>query len=424
MRTWAERNQGPGLADMLRTAMALRSAKQQEQQQQQQQEQNQWQFERAKAEDERQQDYRTLLGGENPEEARLADPQRYDEWQRAQAKAQIDARKNALDMQKTAFETQKIESGLVDDKEKNTLGLQQRLLSAAQAGADIANLRKARDAAVKTGRFNTFALPGDGDAFADLTDTPKEREAQITQLQRQAGVEAPKPPNSVQEYEYALSHPGYDAREIALANAKSPKTNVHVGGQTLPANQLAEIADFNTAIESLSNLRADFKKLVPAGDVVDQMKARGEALIPNSKVAQYNDMVLQAQQLVGLILENGKLVGGDEAKYRKMLPKPGDSYETVQLKIDSLVRDLSIKGRNRAKAYGQGGYKVPEVLEPQQQSPQQGSSGQISREDQISKRVAEMKGVLPEVQIQNLKSEGLFTEQQAAEALQAIRGGR
>jgi hypothetical protein len=51
-----------------------------------------------------------------------------------------------------------------------------------------------------------------------------------------------------------------------------------------------------------------------------------------------------------------------------------------------------------------------------------GDSG-ITREQQISKRMAEMRGVAPEVQIQNLKNEGLFTEQQAAEALQHI-GGR
>jgi hypothetical protein len=51
-----------------------------------------------------------------------------------------------------------------------------------------------------------------------------------------------------------------------------------------------------------------------------------------------------------------------------------------------------------------------------------GGGNQVTREQQITKRMAEMKGVPPAQQIENLKNEGLFTEQQAAEALRHIGG--
>jgi hypothetical protein len=133
-------------------------------------------------------------------------------------------------------------------------------------------------------------------------------------------------------------------------------------------------------------------------------------------------MVLRAQQIVGLILENGKLVGQDEAKYRRMLPAPGDSYDMVQMKINGLMRDLEIKGRNRADAYSQGGYRVPKVRSATPTQALDGGGNQVTREQQITKRMAEMQGVPPAQQIANLKNEGLFTEQQAAEALRHIGG--
>ncbi len=237
---------------------------------------------------------------------------------------------------------------------------QQNLLSAMQAGAPIEVVRKTRDDAVASGNYDHFDLPGEdrSDLFNDVV--PNEvRPNDITVAQRMAGVAPPTKPGSVLEFEYAKDHPDYDAREIALATAKSPKTNISVGGKDLPAGQVNELADYQTAIQSLDTLQESFRKLVPSDSTFDQIVSRAKSAIPNTPEAQYGDAVLAAQQVIGYILENGKLVGQDEAKYRAMLPKAGDSFETVRMKVNNVKQLLLSKGGNRGLALQSSGYRKP-----------------------------------------------------------------
>jgi hypothetical protein len=80
--------------------------------------------------------------------------------------------------------------------------------------------------------------------------------------------------------------------------------------------------------------------------------------------AEYKAAALRAMQAAGTILEGGKLAAGDEMKYRKMLPRPGDSAEVLKQKVDGLksfLRDLVVR---QGSAYRQAGYDVPEALVP------------------------------------------------------------
>jgi hypothetical protein len=333
----------------LATGMALRN-------QRDQRDVNQWQFQRAQEDYARQQKAREAYEAGDFETYARYDPQGALKLQQTRA-----------EMRKQALETQKLEREGVDATEKNTLEMQQRLLSAAKAGADIGNLRRLRDEAVTRKRVNMFELPGDGDAFADVVpDSPDQRQRQIAQLERTAGVEDPyaKPTGDMVEAEYAKTHPEFDERQLALARARRSVTNVNVGGRNLAAGEVNELSDLDSAMQSVDAIFEDFKTTVPNKGTANQVRARLMALIPNTAESQYKNDVNVTKQVVGKKLEGGKLAAGDEKKYEPFFPQPGDSLETAERKKKALKAQLIRDSQSRRAGLKGAGFKVPGSTQP------------------------------------------------------------
>jgi hypothetical protein len=63
-------------------------------------------------------------------------------------------------------------------------------------------------------------------------------------------------------------------------------------------------------------------------------------------------------QSVGKVLEGGKLAAGDEKKYERMLPQPGDSEEIAAQKIAGMKKMLTETTAARVETFGKTGYDV------------------------------------------------------------------
>jgi hypothetical protein len=130
-------------------------------------------------------------------------------------------------------------------------------------------------------------------------------------------------------------------------------------GHRLSAEALKELAGIDAADKQLADLEAEGAKVG-----LDSFKNQALGVLPdrltaNTDIGRYKDSALQAMQGVGLILEHGKLAAGDEVKYRRMLPEPGDDATTLHHKVAKLRAYLAeLKGRQQ-QMYAGGGYKVP-----------------------------------------------------------------
>lgn len=142
-------------------------------------------------------------------------------------------------------------------------------------------------------------------------------------------------------------------------------------GRDLPATTVLELADVPTAIQQVSSLSDSFKKYG-----MDSTSAKLSNMLPNAlgsafgtDVSKFQSDALLAMQGVGKIMEGGKLAAGDEAKYRSMLPKPGESAATAENKVKQAQDFLGGLVANRIKALRAAGFKTPEMADLMPQAP-------------------------------------------------------
>lgn len=132
-------------------------------------------------------------------------------------------------------------------------------------------------------------------------------------------------------------------------------------GKTLPAGEVKDLGDIDTAIGALDGLLENFNTTTSGG-----LGGRANALATDTLGLQGTDTALYyaskrpVQQAVGTILEGGKLAAGDERKYDNMFPKPGDSPEVARKKVDDLKSILARVKSGRMKSFGGAGYKTPQ----------------------------------------------------------------
>lgn len=148
--------------------------------------------------------------------------------------------------------------------------------------------------------------------------------------------------------------------KLVVGGAASPKTE-KPAGRPLPATETRELADFSVAEGELDSLLKSFEKRDMAGASAG-LAARGAEMfgMKGTQSAAYMAEARRAMQAVGTILEGGKLAAGDELKYRRMLPEPGDSLENARLKVDGLKKYLRDLRDTRAQAFRAGGFQVGE----------------------------------------------------------------
>jgi len=148
-------------------------------------------------------------------------------------------------------------------------------------------------------------------------------------------------------------------RLAAEREAAGLKAAAHDDGKALPVAALEGLAGVDTAKKELDKLGQSFRNLGESG-----AWAKFGALATNllglqgTDAAAYNTDAVRTMQSVGKILEGGKLAAGDEVKYAKMLPRPGDPPELVTRKIDGLKDMLDNWRASTERQYSGSGYKV------------------------------------------------------------------
>lgn len=155
------------------------------------------------------------------------------------------------------------------------------------------------------------------------------------------------------------------ARKKAEDEAKARRGGGGGGGSKLPVTQVAELADFATATKGLDELLGLHERSGMDGSD-SMLGATGRrlesAVTPeglNTATNEFKDKARATAQAVGTILEGGKLAAGDELKYARMMPQPGDSKERAAAKVANVKALLTETRNNRAKAFAETGYKVP-----------------------------------------------------------------
>lgn len=134
-------------------------------------------------------------------------------------------------------------------------------------------------------------------------------------------------------------------------------------GKTLPAGNLKSLSDTKEALNLLPKLTGLVEGGSSAfGPVEGQIRSR----IPWDKTGQKaKSTVTLVKQIIGKGLEGGVLRKEDEYKYEQILPKLGDTEDTVRTKIQLLEETLRNKYDTAIEMYQAGGYDPYAGIEDQ-----------------------------------------------------------
>ena len=147
------------------------------------------------------------------------------------------------------------------------------------------------------------------------------------------------------------------------------------GGTKIPATVLLELSSYDAADEELGKLEKSYNDKGLGHGVLERARAKGSEMFGlNNDYTQYLDDARRAMQGVGTILEKGKLAAGDETKYRRLLPEPGDSPERTANKIQGLRSYLKSLHEKANKALGKDS-AGPKAFGPAEGEMQQDKSG-------------------------------------------------
>lgn len=137
---------------------------------------------------------------------------------------------------------------------------------------------------------------------------------------------------------------GLSAMEVGLKAGKGQEK------QKVTAGEASKIGNLDGAIKMINDIGDAHSKL-GAGSSLAQW-------FGSSKSAQYRDQLKVAAQVIGGILEDGKLTDPDYARYKEMMPAPGDFSATALNKVKSIAAILQTKRDSQVAALGQAGFEV------------------------------------------------------------------
>lgn len=137
-------------------------------------------------------------------------------------------------------------------------------------------------------------------------------------------------------------------------------------GRDLPATEVSALSELPVAEEQVDQLASLFERLDMGGmkgKVAQRAyEATGQGF--GTGVDEYDAAARLAMQAAGKIVEGGKLAAGDEIKYRKMMPQPGDTPATVRQKAEGMKAFLRELATRRARGFRASGFNVPDELMP------------------------------------------------------------
>lgn len=134
-----------------------------------------------------------------------------------------------------------------------------------------------------------------------------------------------------------------EAARIAAQKAGAPKP--------VTAAEAANIGALQTGAQAVDELGKAWDKETGTWSGITQY-------LPGTDAKQYSNKADVAAQLVGGILEGGKLGEADLPRYKAMMPQPGDNKETKAKKIETLKQNLELKRSGTVQGLGQAGYDV------------------------------------------------------------------
>lgn len=132
---------------------------------------------------------------------------------------------------------------------------------------------------------------------------------------------------------------------------KSPATPKPLN---LSAEKVEELAGYDTAISAMEDVGRKFDER----NMGSMLNSAGK-FVRGSDAQAFEAEMRVVRQVVGKILEGGKLQAADEQKYREMMPAPGESPRVAATKVQSLVTMLRRDKENRLKALKDYGYRMP-----------------------------------------------------------------
>ena len=152
--------------------------------------------------------------------------------------------------------------------------------------------------------------------------------------------------------------------------AKSTAMKDKKKGKTISEKTISELADLKSSQEtSFKDLTAMVDKFDSNGPVSGRLASMNPW---NEDAQQMNSLIRNSRQLIGKYLEGGKLIGADEKKYENIMPKLGDTKETIKNKMGNLKALLDSKVNAQLDGLSAAGYDtegVSKIFKPQQDQP-------------------------------------------------------
>lgn len=148
------------------------------------------------------------------------------------------------------------------------------------------------------------------------------------------------------------------------------KADKEAKGRPLPATTIERLSQLPVASNLVDEIVATFNRL-KMGTFSGRMNEIATDVfgLRGTRAAEYGAAALRGMQAAGKILEGGKLAAGDELKYIRLLPRPGDSAAVVAQKSEGLkdfLRELQLK---EATALREAHMEVPDSFFPPPRMP-------------------------------------------------------
>lgn len=145
---------------------------------------------------------------------------------------------------------------------------------------------------------------------------------------------------------WRLMHP----TQAATKSPAAPKSSAP------PTSVLTTLADIDSAQTIMGDLLSGRPE--PEG-IGSRIKSAVMGQVGQTNEGQYNTRRKAAAQLIGGILEGGKLSDRDFPRYLDLMPAVGDTKEQAQNKADSLRRQLNSKAQSLKASFSGAGYRMP-----------------------------------------------------------------
>lgn len=122
-------------------------------------------------------------------------------------------------------------------------------------------------------------------------------------------------------------------------------------GAQVPATEAAQIGGLDAARGALKDLMASFKDNTGALSGLTSH-------LPGTSASKYADKLDVTAQVVGSLLEGGKLTEDDLKRYREMLPQPGDGKDRAAAKVGNILTLLEKQKRGKVDGLAKAGFNT------------------------------------------------------------------